>query len=104
MAEETKVIEATCGPYRGQRLTMLAADAVRAIADKWARDPGEVFDPDEPPPEITTEQQAMAIQAARDWQQAQLNALENPPAAASKTAQPKATTAAPAGTYQTRSQ
>ena len=74
MTEETKVIEAICGPYRGQRLTVSAADFDRAIAERWARDPhpDEPHDPHEQPPEMTDEETGMAIEAARAWQAEQV--------------------------------
>jgi hypothetical protein len=37
--DEPAVIHAVVGPYAGQRLTMSAADAAAAIAEKWAVDP-----------------------------------------------------------------
>jgi len=39
MTDETKEVEALMGPYRGQRLTMPAAEAENAINDHWAIDP-----------------------------------------------------------------
>ena len=39
MADEPVVIEATAGPYAGQRLSVAAADAKKAISEGWARDP-----------------------------------------------------------------
>lgn len=39
MSEELTQIEATAGPYRGQRLTVSKADAEAAIAEGWAIDP-----------------------------------------------------------------
>jgi hypothetical protein len=37
--DEPAMVQATVGPYAGQRLTMSRADADAAIADKWAIDP-----------------------------------------------------------------
>lgn len=39
MSDETKMVEATVGPFAGQRLTMPADVADQAIKDGWARDP-----------------------------------------------------------------
>jgi hypothetical protein len=64
MADEPKTIEATLGPYAGQRLTMSAADADAAIADGWARDPFEQHDPDAQPKEMTDEERQKALDAA----------------------------------------
>jgi hypothetical protein len=48
MADETVLIEATVGPYAGQRLQVDPATAKQAIADGWARDPfAEVGEPKE---------------------------------------------------------
>jgi hypothetical protein len=61
MSDESRQIEATLGPYRGQRLTVPTADADRAIADGWATDP---FAPPVEPKEQTEEERASAIEAA----------------------------------------
>src|SRR4030095_14152158 len=37
--DEPAVVQVIAGPYAGQRLTMSAADAAAAVADKWAVDP-----------------------------------------------------------------
>lgn len=55
MADEDVMIEATAGPYAGKRLTMPAADAKKAIADGWARDPFA---------EMTDEDRQKAVDAA----------------------------------------
>lgn len=39
MADEDVLIEGTHGPYAGKRLTVSAAEAKKAIAEDWARDP-----------------------------------------------------------------
>jgi hypothetical protein len=39
MAEESKLVEATAGPYKGQRITLPTADADAAMAAGWAVDP-----------------------------------------------------------------
>jgi hypothetical protein len=89
MADEPKMIEATLGPYAGQRLTVTPADFDKAIADKWAIDPfkeqpapaarltpkGQEPKTEEPqplPPTMTAEERDTAINAALDWQYDQL--------------------------------
>lgn len=63
---ETTMVEATIGPYAGQRLTMSAADAKAAIADGWARDAAEVPDENAPASEpMTPEQRAAALEKAQ---------------------------------------
>lgn len=62
--DETKVIEATAGPYRGQRLTMPAADADTAIDDGWAVDPTKPIDADASPPELNDEQRSEILAKA----------------------------------------
>jgi hypothetical protein len=64
MADETKVIEAIAGPYKGQRLTLPTADADQAIDDGWAKDPFEPVDPDAEPPEFDQEANDAMIVAA----------------------------------------
>lgn len=66
MPDETKEIEAICGPYRGQRLTVTAADAAAAIAANWAIDPfAPVLEP--PPDPLTEEERTAALAAAQAW-------------------------------------
>jgi hypothetical protein len=89
MADEPKMIEATLGPYAGQRLTVSPADFDKAIADKWAIDPfkeqpapaarltpkGQEPKTEEPqplPPTMPAEERDAAIDAALDWQYQQL--------------------------------
>ena len=62
MADEPVVIEATAGPYAGQRLTVPAADAKQAIADGWARDPFAT-EPEEPK-DMTDDDRAKVAEAA----------------------------------------
>jgi hypothetical protein len=70
MSDEPVTIEATAGPYAGQRLTVPAADAKQAIADGWARDPfAEVTDEDrekdrQKAAEMTDEDKAKVAEAA----------------------------------------
>lgn len=65
MADETKRIQVTLGPYRGQQLDVPAEDADQAIADGWATDP---FAPPpqegEEPIAMTDDDRMAAIEAA----------------------------------------
>src|SRR5262245_52536878 len=61
MADETKEIEGTVGPYAGQRLTLPAADADAAIADGWARDPFAPLDPNAEPPKLLTDEERQKV-------------------------------------------
>lgn len=62
MPDENKTIEATAGPYKGQRLTMPAADADQAIADGWARDPfAPAPGPDDKPAKEPTDEERQAV-------------------------------------------
>lgn len=54
MTDEPTTVQVTAGPYAGQRLTMPAADAAAAIADKWA------VDPHAPPPKEGEEAKPMS--------------------------------------------
>jgi hypothetical protein len=79
MADETKQIDVFMGPYRGNRLTVSAADADAAVNAHWARDPhsgvpyGEGHDP------LSDEERASALEAANTWAQAQWDAGEQEP-------------------------
>ena len=83
MAEEkdaTKQIEAIIGPYRGQRLSVTAADFDAAIAAHWAIDPfAEREDPDDPHPPLTEAERTAALEAANTWAQAQTGDVPEPP-------------------------
>lgn len=73
MADETKVVDAIAGPYRGQRLTVSAADAAQAIADKWAVDPFAEKPPpakegEEPEPPLSDEEREEIVKKAYKWQ------------------------------------
>lgn len=39
MEDDSQIIEPSAGPYKGQRISVSAAEAKRAIKEKWARDP-----------------------------------------------------------------
>ena len=73
---DARQIEATVGPYRGQRLTVSAADADAAIADKWAIDPFAPVEhePDEAPEPLSEEERVSAHEAALAWSAAQQKA------------------------------
>jgi hypothetical protein len=75
-AEGNVMVEAIMGPYRGQRLTMTAADGNDAIINHWARDPTEtLYEHDE----LTDIQRDGAFKAAHDWANAQWEAAQAPP-------------------------
>jgi hypothetical protein len=61
MADEPVVIEATAGPYTGQRLTVAASEAKKAIAEGWAKDP---FAAPEEPKEMTEDERMKRLEAA----------------------------------------
>jgi len=80
MADETKQIDVIMGPYRGNRLTVSAADADAAVNAHWARDPhsdvpyGEGHEP------LDDEHRAEALEAANTWAQTQWDAgAQEPP-------------------------
>src|SRR5262249_51544927 len=107
MTEETKVIEAICGPYRGQRLTVSAADFDKAIADRGARDPHaeRPHEPDEQPPEMTPEETKAALEAAEAWQTEQVEIAKGGQPKSERSQRNETRDMAPdetAGTYETR--
>jgi hypothetical protein len=61
MADEPVRIVATAGPYAGQHIDVTAAEAKKAIAEGWARDP--FAEPPEPK-ELTEEERWEVLQAA----------------------------------------
>lgn len=61
MADEPRIIQATVGPYAGQRLTVSATEADRAIAEGWAIDP---FAEPKEAKEQTEEERAKSAEAA----------------------------------------
>src|SRR4249919_1647672 len=69
MAEETKVIDVFMGPYRGNRLTVSAADAQSAVNNHWATDAdAPPPEPDhEPHPPLSDEERQAALNAAHEW-------------------------------------
>jgi len=81
-AEGNVIMEVIMGPYRGNYLTMTAADAEEAKDSHWARDPGETDrDHDHV---LTEEDRQSALTQAHAWAQAQWDAAagihdENPP-------------------------
>jgi hypothetical protein len=71
-AEGNVIMEIIAGPYRGNYLTMTAADAEEAKDSHWARDPGETDrDHDH---ELTEEDRQSALTQAQAWAQAQWDA------------------------------
>jgi hypothetical protein len=105
MADEPVVIEATAGPYAGQRLTVPAADAKQAIADGWARDPfAPAEEPKEPKEvkEVTDEDRARVAEAAE--KAARKLRGEEEPDNGKKTKETKSLEAdKPAASYETKS-
>jgi hypothetical protein len=67
--DEPAAIQVTVGPYAGQRLTMSAADAATAIAEKWAVDP---FTP--PPTKEEEEKQAKEAKPMTEEERAEIKA------------------------------
>jgi hypothetical protein len=61
MTDETVTIEATAGPYAGQRLTVAAAEAKKAISEGWAKDP---FAEPAEVKELTDEERFKVLEAA----------------------------------------
>ena len=67
------------GPYRGQRVHMLDADAAQAIAEGWAVDPHAP--PHDPPFDVTVQENADRVHAAAYAGAAKLrDAVPEPPA------------------------
>ena len=80
MADETKRIDVIMGPYRGNLLTVSAADADAAVNAHWARDPhsGEAYGTGHDP--LSDEERATALEAANTWAKAQWTAgTQEPP-------------------------
>lgn len=78
-AEGNVMVECIMGPYRGQNITMTAADGQAAINDHWARDPTEALYEHE---ELSEEDRTHAVEASHAWAQAQWDAaagVEPPP-------------------------
>jgi hypothetical protein len=75
-AEGNVMVEAIMGPYRGQRLTMPAADGDAAISAHWARDPTEaLYEHDA----LSEEERTAAFDAAHAWANAQWEAAQSQP-------------------------
>jgi hypothetical protein len=99
MADEPVVIEATAGPYAGQRLTVAAAEAKKAIAEGWAKDP---FAAPEEPKEMTEDERVKVLEAAHKG--ARRLRGEEEPVNGKKAKEDRALEAdKPAATYETRS-
>ena len=67
------MVEAIMGPYRGQHLTMTAADGQAAIDAHWARNPSEAIYEHEP---LDDEHRKEAVDASHAWAQAQWDAAQ----------------------------
>ena len=72
-AEGNVMVEAIMGPYRGQHLTMTAADGQAAIDAHWARNPSEAIYEHEP---LDEEHRKEAVDASHAWAQAQWDAAQ----------------------------
>jgi hypothetical protein len=72
-AEGNVQVEAIMGPYRGQRLTMPAAEGQAAIDEHWARDPTDALYEHEA---LDDEHRQEAYEAAHTWAQAQWDAAQ----------------------------
>jgi hypothetical protein len=105
MPDEHKEVEAILGPYRGQRLTMTAADATAAINAHWARDP---FTTEEPHDPLSEEERTAALDAANAWYDAQQAAASGeapppePPPEGGEAQSKRAMAAEKPGAYTTR--
>jgi hypothetical protein len=80
-AEGNVMIECIMGPYRGQNLTVTAADGQAAINEHWARNPVEAeYQHDElSGEERTAAWDASHAWANRIWEEAQKEPDETPP-------------------------
>jgi len=65
------MVEAFMGPYRGNRLTMTAADGQAAINNHWARNPGQIEYEHEP---LDDAGRIAALDASKAWAQVQWDA------------------------------
>jgi hypothetical protein len=72
-AEGNVIVECIMGPYRGQNLTMTAADGQAAINDHWARDPTEALYEHEP---LDEADRTHAVDASHAWAHAQWDAAQ----------------------------
>jgi hypothetical protein len=66
-------VEAIMGPYRGQHLTMTAADGDAAINGHWARDPNVALYGHDP---LSEQERTDALAASHVWAQAQWDAAQ----------------------------
>jgi hypothetical protein len=105
MTDETKQIDVIMGPYRGNLLTVSAADADAAVNAHWARDPhsGEEYGTGHDP--LSDEERAAALEAANVWAQAQWAAgTQAPPDPPPEGGETRNMEAGSGGRYRTRSQ
>jgi hypothetical protein len=68
-AEGNVMVEAILGPYRGNRLTMPAAEGEQARDDHWVINPSDMESYDHPT--LTDEERTASLAAAQAWAQAQ---------------------------------
>ena len=73
-AEGNVMVECIMGPYRGQNITMTAADGQAAINAHWARDPTEALYEHEP---LSEEDRKAALDASHAWAQTQWDAAQD---------------------------
>jgi hypothetical protein len=105
-AEGNVMVEAIMGPYRGQRLTMTAADGQSAINNHWARNPVEAeYQHDA----LDEPERVAAFDASHAWAKAQWDAAQDveetpPPEGGEGTpvARKRNVTPEPAGGYVTK--
>ena len=102
-AEGNVMVECIMGPYRGQNITMTAADGQTAINDHWARNPTEAAYEHEP---LSEEDRTHAVEASHTWAQAQWDAAQGieqePPPPEGGVTRRSMAPARPAPGYQTR--
>lgn len=81
-AQTEKLVEATAGPYRGQRLTLPIADADQAVKDGWAKDPFAAPPTDEELAEakLPTEEERLKVEEAAAKAARKLRGEEEPAA------------------------
>src|SRR4029077_15534972 len=83
MTDETKQVDVIMGPYRGNRLTMSAADAQAAVNGHWATTPTDTdHSRDDPHPPLDDAERKAAMDAAHAWAKTTWDAaqgIEQPP-------------------------
>lgn len=104
---DTRIIVPSAGPYAGQRMTVDAGEADRAISEGWAADPFAEKGPDDQRKEHTAEEAAemanKAEAAAKRWRGEDDKAKDKPKASAKPEAPVARDMAAgPGHSYETR--